>query len=147
MPLLPVEPRPEKPSGIFPVPRVLSGAERIAAKQRDMDGMDLAKRGLARRRSNMRNRSRLLVICLAIAVFMAFVPVLCAQEGKININKASVDELTQLKNIGQTYAERIVQYREQNGPFEKPEDIMKVKGIGAKTWDLNKERIVVASED
>jgi competence protein ComEA len=95
----------------------------------------------------MQNRSRLLVICLAVAVFMAFVPVLCAEEGKININEASVDQLTQLKNIGQTYAERIVQYREQNGPFEKPEDIMKVKGIGAKTWDLNKERIVVASED
>jgi competence protein ComEA len=95
----------------------------------------------------MRYRSRLLVICLAAAVFMAFVPVLFAQEAKVNINEASVDELTQLKNIGQAYAERIVQYREENGPFEKPEDIMKVKGIGAKTWELNKARIVVASED
>ena len=109
--------------------------------------MDLAKRGLTRRRMNMRNRSRLLVICLAVAVFMAFVPVLFAEEGKININEASVDELTQLKNIGTSYAERIVQYREQNGPFEKPEDIMKVKGIGAKTWELNKERIIVAAEN
>ena len=58
-----------------------------------------------------------------------------------------MDELTQLKNIGTSYAERIVQYREQNGPFEKPEDIMKVKGIGAKTWELNKERIIVAAEN
>ena len=95
----------------------------------------------------MRYRNRLLVFCLVIAVFVAFVPALCADEGKININEASVDELTQLKNIGPAYAERIVQYREEKGPFEKPEDIMKVKGIGPKTWDLNKDRIVVASEE
>ena len=91
----------------------------------------------------MQNRRRLLVICLAVAVFMAFVPVLCAEEGKININEASVDELIQLKNIGQTYAERIVQYREQNGPFEKPEDIMLVSGIGPRAWEANKYRITV----
>jgi competence protein ComEA len=95
----------------------------------------------------MRKRNRLLVFCLAVAVFTAFVPALCAEEGKININEASVDELTQLKNIGTVYAERIVQYREENGPFAKPEDIMKVKGIGAKTWELNKERILVAAEE
>lgn len=88
-----------------------------------------------------------LVLCLVVTVVIAFAPVLWAQEeGKININEASVDELTQLKNIGPGYAERIVQYREENGPFEKPEDIMKVKGIGLKTWELNKEKIVVAAE-
>jgi competence protein ComEA len=87
------------------------------------------------------------VCCLVIAVFMAFVPVLCAEETKVNINEATVDELMQLKNIGPAYAERIVEYREANGPFEKPEDIMKVKGIGPKTWDLNRERIAVASEE
>jgi competence protein ComEA len=118
-----------------------------AAEQSDMDGMLWAKRGLIRRRLIMRKRNRLLVFCLAVAVFIAFVPALCAEEGKININEASVDELTQLKNIGTVYAERIVQYREENGPFAKPEDIMKVKGIGAKTWELNKERILVAAEE
>ena len=95
----------------------------------------------------MRYQNRLLVLCLVVAVFMAFVPALYAEEGKVNINKASVDELTQLSNIGSAYAERIIQYRETNGPFKKPEDIMKVKGIGAKTWELNKDRIVVASEE
>ena len=45
--------------------------------------------------------------------------------------------------VGEKYAQRIVEYREANGPFEKPEDIMKVKGIGSKVWEANKDRIVV----
>ena len=63
--------------------------------------------------------------------------------GKININTAGVEELVKLERIGEKYAQRIIEYREKNGPFEKPEDIMKVKGIGSKIWELNKERIVV----
>jgi len=90
---------------------------------------------------------RSLVLCLVVAVVISFAPVLWAQEeGKININEAGIEELAQLQNIGPGYAERIVQYRQQNGPFEKPEDIMKVKGIGPKTWELNRDRIVVAAE-
>ncbi len=46
-------------------------------------------------------------------------------------------------NIGSAYAMRIVEYRQQNGPFEKPEDILKVKGIGEKTYELNKKIITV----
>jgi len=60
---------------------------------------------------------------------------------KVNINKATVDELCVLKRIGPSYAQRIVDYREQNGPFEKPEDIMKVRGIGLKTFQANKDMI------
>jgi len=41
------------------------------------------------------------------------------------------------------YAERIVEYREKVGPFLTPEDIMKVKGIGEKTWEANKDKISV----
>lgn len=61
----------------------------------------------------------------------------------ININTASAEELEQLFRVGPTYAARIIEYREKNGPFEKPEDIMKVPGIGAKTFERNKERITV----
>ncbi|MBN2033089.1 MAG: helix-hairpin-helix domain-containing protein [Deltaproteobacteria bacterium] len=73
----------------------------------------------------------------------ALAPALHAEDIKVDINKASVQELAQLKNVGPGYAQRIVEHREQNGAFEKPEDIMKVKGIGQKTWELNKDRITV----
>ena len=61
----------------------------------------------------------------------------------ININTASAKELEQLYRVGPAYAVRIIEYREKNGPFEKPEDIMKVPGIGSKTFERNKERITV----
>ena len=52
-------------------------------------------------------------------------------------------QLTALTQIGHKKAERILEHREKNGPFEQPEDIMKVKGIGSKTFELNKDRIAV----
>lgn len=61
----------------------------------------------------------------------------------ININQATVQELTMLERIGRSYATRIVAFREKNGPFQKPEDIMKVKGIGKKIWEANKNMIAV----
>jgi len=83
---------------------------------------------------------------VAVMFIVALAPALHAEEGKVNINEATLEELSQLKNVGPGYAQRIVEYREQNGAFEKPEDITKVKGIGQKTWELNKERIIVAPQ-
>jgi competence protein ComEA len=83
--------------------------------------------------------------CIVLAVFLLATgigPVMAQEKVKININKATIDELCDLKRIGPSYAQRIVDYREQNGPFERPEDIMKVKGIGLKTFEANKELIV-----
>ena len=61
----------------------------------------------------------------------------------ININTATTKELEQLDRIGPAKAVKIVQYREENGPFERPEDVMKVPGIGSKTYERNKDRITV----
>jgi len=92
-------------------------------------------------------RKRLLFLCIAVAIVMALVGSgWAADTAKININKASVSELTQLKRVGLKYAERIVEFRDKNGPFKKPEDIMRVRGIGFKTWELNKDLIVVVDE-
>ena len=87
--------------------------------------------------------NRIIPLCIVVAVMMALVSVSLAQEAeKININKASAVELTQLKRIGPKLSERIVEYREKHGPFELPEDIMQVRGIGPKTFELNKDRII-----
>ena len=84
------------------------------------------------------------VVMVLVAVFVAFsASVWAADVEKININTASAEELMKLERIGPKYAARIIEFREKNGPFDKPEAIMKVKGIGQKTWEANKDRIVV----
>jgi competence protein ComEA len=62
---------------------------------------------------------------------------------KININTASAEQLAQLKGIGPSHAAKIVAYREKNGPFKMPEDLMQVSGIGQKTIEANQEFIIV----
>ena len=80
---------------------------------------------------------------VVVLVMVLSGPLLAEQGAKINLNTATVDQLVQLKNIGMKYAERIVKYREENGPFKAAEDLLKVPGIGVKTFELNKDRITV----
>lgn len=53
----------------------------------------------------------------------------------VNLNTASVQELTELPGIGKTLAGRIVAYREENGPFIRIDQIMAVSGIGTGTYE------------
>lgn len=48
----------------------------------------------------------------------------------VNLNAADAEALTALPGIGEELAARIVRYREEHGPFETPEDLTKVSGIG-----------------
>lgn len=54
---------------------------------------------------------------------------------KLNINKASAQELEKLPGVGKVLAERIVEYRVLNGPFTSPADLLKVKGLGKATLE------------
>lgn len=63
--------------------------------------------------------------------------------GKVNINTATVSDLQTLDGIGETKAAAIIEYREKNGPFKAVEDIMKVSGIGQKTFEKIKDKIEV----
>ena len=91
-------------------------------------------------------RRRLVAIPVLVAVLALLLGGFSAYAGdaaKININKASADELIQLKGIGPSTAAKIIEYRDKNGPFKSPEDITMVSGIGAKTYENNKDMIVI----
>lgn len=61
----------------------------------------------------------------------------------ININTAPAAELIDLPRIGVKIAERIIQFRKENGPFKRKQDILKVKGIGEKVYALIESRITI----
>jgi competence protein ComEA len=61
----------------------------------------------------------------------------------ININTASAAELDALPGIGPASAQKIVEYRDQNGPFVNAEDIINVSGIGPGTYERIKDLITV----
>lgn len=67
--------------------------------------------------------------------------------GKININTATPDHLQLLPGIGESLAERIIDYREQHGDFTKIEELMNVSGIGEKKFANIKDYIMVSGTE
>ena len=62
---------------------------------------------------------------------------------KVNLNKASLEELKQVKGLGAKRAQDIINYRQNNGKFKSVDDLKKVSGIGAKTVEKLKEYVTV----
>lgn len=62
---------------------------------------------------------------------------------KININTATLEELMKLNGLGESKANKIIEYRNNNGLFETLEDLLKVDGIGNKTFENLKDYIEV----
>ncbi len=60
---------------------------------------------------------------------------------KVNINTADAERLISLKGIGPALAQRIIEYREQNGAFKSIDEIKNVRGIGDKKFDAFKDKI------
>jgi competence protein ComEA len=90
--------------------------------------------------------NRKMVMSLLIAILVGWAGVIngdATEVEKININTASAEELMQLKGIGSSHAASIIAFREKNGPFNTPEDLIKVPRIGQKTFEKNKNLIII----
>ena len=64
-------------------------------------------------------------------------------EGMVNINTADEKELDKLPGIGPAMAKRIIEYRTENGAFQSPEEIKRVKGIGDAKYEKMKDKIAL----
>jgi competence protein ComEA len=82
-------------------------------------------------------------ILVALVLALAFAgPAFAA--GAVDINHADAKALAEgLEGVGLSKAEAIVAYREQHGPFRSVEQLDKVKGIGKKTVERNRDNIVL----
>ncbi len=64
--------------------------------------------------------------------------------GTVDINSADAESIaSNLDGIGMAKAQAIVAYREQHGAFNSLEELLQVKGIGAKTLDRNRDMITL----
>jgi comEA protein len=94
--------------------------------------------------------TRLAAKTLLIGLVLGFIvsPLVSAQGtakagDKVNINTASLEELQKLPRIGPQIAQRILDYRKENGSFKRVEDILKVRGVGEKMFEQLKDQITV----
>lgn len=87
--------------------------------------------------------STILLLAIAVSALPAW-----GAEGKevVNINKATESQLALLPRVGPALAGRIVEFREANGEFKSAEDLILVRGIGEKTFQLMKPYVVTSGE-
>ena len=95
-----------------------------------------------------KNLRKVLVVVLCMGILLGSVslvqaPAQTKNKKKVNINTASLSELQTLPRIGPKVAQRIINYRKEHGPFKRVEDIMKVRGIGERTFLRIKDLITV----
>lgn len=84
----------------------------------------------------------LFVITTLLCVVVMIQPVFAADK-TVDINHASLEELTSLKRVGEAIAKRIIERREEIGGFKTIESLLDVKGFGPKALEDNKDRIVI----
>lgn len=93
----------------------------------------------------MSRQSAKIALLLLVSI-CAWSVVPASAQGKVNINTAKVEQLTLLPRVGPVVAQRIVDFREQNGSFKTPQDLLLVSGIGDRTFDLIEPYVSVEGE-
>jgi competence ComEA-like helix-hairpin-helix protein len=96
---------------------------------------------------NGKSKSRYLALAALLLATVIPAPVHAAESKKVvNVNSAELAQLQLLPRVGPSVAQRIVDFRKQNGPFKKAEDLMLVRGIGEKTFQLLRPYVATAGE-
>lgn len=89
---------------------------------------------------------RKIVFCMFLAVFATAMFADAAEsggrEGVVNINTASTEQLELLPRVGPALAGRIVDFRDANGPFQTAGEIVAVKGIGERSFEMLEPYVV-----
>ncbi len=76
-------------------------------------------------------------------LLLALCPVLVLA-GPVNVNTADAETLSaELQGVGLSRARAIVEYREAHGPFKRIEELARVKGIGSRTLEINRDNILL----
>jgi competence protein ComEA len=82
-----------------------------------------------------------LTVCTLIWPFVAIA-------GPVNVNSADAETISaELQGVGFTKALAIVDYRKSHGPFKSVDDLTLVKGIGARTVEINRVNILLKAAD
>lgn len=127
--------------GLYQLPPGSSLAEAILAAGGALPGAELSAINLA---EEVRDRQQLYVPTPGESTVGGGAAGGGGPEQPVNINQADLSQLQQLPGIGPTLSQRIVDFRDRNGPFATVEDLLDVSGIGeAKLAEL-RERVVVS---
>lgn len=89
---------------------------------------------------------RLLVAVLAALAIVGTAPAR-GETPPVNVNTATVAELTAINGIGPSKAQAIVEHREQNGPFASVDDLEAVRGIGGKLMERLRPQVTVGAPE
>jgi competence protein ComEA len=96
----------------------------------------------------MQSQRRFKQSIVLTAILLASLSALAAADAKpvVNINTADAKQLALLPRVGLAVAQRIVDYRKQNGPFKSADELMLVRGIGEKLYAQLKPYVVTSGE-
>jgi competence protein ComEA len=95
------------------------------------------------------HRNRRCLVLAALALFLLAPLAVAAATGAagvVNVNTATAAQLELLPRIGPSVAQRIVEHRQENGKFATLEDLMLVRGVGERTFELLKPYVALSGE-
>ena len=84
----------------------------------------------------LRNLAAAMLLCLPVTLFAG---------GTVDINTADKETLMSLRGVGESFAERIIEYREQNGGFKAVQELTNIRGIGQTLVEKNREMLTVGA--